>query len=112
MEGASGVKRNYAAAIRWLTEASDDQHEPATLKLLATMSAVKGSHGIMKKLLSSTKIVAEKDNVSAILSLADFYERGRGVSRDRKKALDLLKEARDLGDESLEKRIERLEKRL
>ena len=26
-------QRNYAAAIRWLTEASDDQHEPATLKL-------------------------------------------------------------------------------
>ena len=112
MEGASGVKRNYAAAIRWLTEASDDQHEPATLKLAGHYERGQGVSRDYEKAAELYQIVAENNNVSAILSLADFYERGRGVSRDRKKALDLLKEARNLGDDSLEKRIERLEKRL
>ena len=112
MEGASGVKRNYAAAIRWLTEASDDQHEPATLKLAGHYERGQGVSRDYEKAAELYQVVAENDNVSAILSLADFYERGRGVSRDRKKALDLLKEARNLGDDSLEKRIERLEKRL
>ena len=112
MEGASGVKRNYAAAIRWLTEASDDQHEPATLKLAGHYERGQGVSRDYERAAELYKVVAEKDNVYAILSLADFYERGRGVSRDIKKALDLLKEARDLGEESLEKRIERLEKRL
>ena len=112
MEGASGVKRNYAAAIRWLTEASDDQHEPATLKLAGHYERGQGVSRDYEKAAELYQVIAEKDNVYAILSLADFYERGRGVSRDIKKALDLLKEARDLGDDSLEKRIERLEKRL
>jgi len=112
MEGASGVKRNYAAAIRWLKEASDDQHEPATLKLAGHYERGQGVSRDYEKAAELYQVIAEKDNVYAILSLADFYERGRGVSRDIKKALDLLKEARDLGDDSLEKRIERLEKRL
>jgi TPR repeat protein len=112
MKGASGVKRDYAAAIRWLTEASDDQHEPATLKLAGHYERGQGVSRDYEKAAELYQVVAEKDNVSAILSLADFYERGRGVSRDRKRALDLLKEARKLGDESLEKRIERLERRL
>ncbi len=112
MDGASGVKRNYAAAIRWLTEASDDQHEPATLKLAGHYERGQGVSRDYEKAAELYQVVAENDNVSAILSLADFYERGRGVSRDRKKALDLLKEARQLGDDSLDKRIERLEKRL
>ena len=112
MDGASGVKRNYAAAIRWLTEASDDQHEPATLKLAGHYERGQGVSRDYEKAAELYQVVAENDNVSAILSLADFYERGRGVSRDRKKALDLLKEARQLGDDSLDRRIERLEKRL
>ena len=112
MEGGPGVKRNYAAAIRWLTEASDDQHEPATLKLAGHFERGQGVSRNYEKAAELYQVVANKDHVSAILSLAEFYERGRGVTRDRKKALELLKKARDLGDESLEKRIERLEKRL
>ena len=112
MEGGPGVKRNYAAAIRWLTEASDDQHEPATFKLAGHFERGQGVSRNYEKAAELYQIVADKDHVSAILSLAEFYERGRGVTRDRKKALELLKKARDLGDESLEKRIERLEKRL
>lgn len=112
MEGGPGVKRNYAAAIRWLTEASDDQHEPATFKLAGHFERGQGVSRNYEKAAELYQVVADKDHVSAILSLADFYERGRGVTRDRKKALELLKKARDLGDESLEKRIERLEKRL
>ena len=103
MKGASGVKRDYAAAMRWLTEASDDQHEPATLKLAGHYERGQGVSRNYEKAAELYQVVAEKDNVSAILSLADFYERGRGVSRDRKRALDLLKEARKLGDDSLEK---------
>ena len=106
------MKRNYAAAIRWLTEASDDQHEPATFKLAGHFERGQGVSRNYEKAAELYQVVADKDHVSAILSLADFYERGRGVTRDRKKALELLKKARDLGDESLEKRIERLEKRL
>ena len=95
-----------------MTEASDDQHEPATLKLAGHYERGQGVSRDYEKAAELYQVVAENDSVSAILSLAGFYERGRGVRRDRKKALELLKEARKLGEESLDKRIQRLENRL
>jgi len=42
--------------------------------------------------------LAEKDNTSALINLANLYEQGQGVERDLKQSITWLRRAADLGD--------------
>lgn len=42
--------------------------------------------------------LAEKDNTSALINLANLYEQGQGVERDLKQAIKWLRRAAELGD--------------
>ena len=44
------------------------------------------------------KIAAASDNIEALKSLADLYEKGRGVTADILKAIELYTEAANKGD--------------
>jgi TPR repeat protein len=112
LDGASGVRRNSVEAIRWLTAASDLQYSPATFLLAEHYERGQGVSRDYDRAAELYERLVVEDHVKAILALADLYERGRGVARDRQRALSLFVKARELGDESVEKRIERLEKSL
>jgi len=43
-------------------------------------------------------MLAEKDNASAIINLANLYEQGQGVERDLEQSIGWLQKAADLGD--------------
>jgi len=112
LDGASGVRRNSVEAIRWLTAASDLQYSPATFLLAEHYERGQGVSRDYDRAAELYERLVVEDHVQAILALADLYERGRGVARDRQRALSLFVKARELGDESVDKRIERLEKSL
>jgi len=112
LEGASGVRRNSVEAIRWLTAASDLQYSPAIFLLAEHYERGQGVSRDYERAAELYERLVGEDHVQAILALADLYERGRGVARDRQRALSLFTKARELGDESVDKRIERLEKSL
>ncbi|ORU93517.1 MAG: hypothetical protein A6F70_05805 [Cycloclasticus sp. symbiont of Bathymodiolus heckerae] len=43
-------------------------------------------------------MLAEKNNASALINLANLYEQGQGVERDLKQSVAWLRQAADLGD--------------
>jgi len=111
-DGASGVRRNSVEALRWLTAASNLQYSPATFLLAEHYEKGQGVSRDYERAAELYERLVIKDHVQAILALADLYERGRGLPRDRQRALSLFMKARELGDENVDKRIERLEKSL
>ena len=52
--------------------------------------------------------LAEKNIVDAIFNLALCYKKGRGVIKDKDKATEFYKRARDQGDDQMKKRLAKL----
>lgn len=112
LDGASGIRRNSAEAIRWLTAASEQQYSPATYRLAEHYEKGQGVPRDYERAAELYELLIVENHIPAILALADLHDRGRGVARDRQRALSLFRKARELGDDSVDKRIERLEKSL
>ena len=76
-----GVAKDSVEAVKWYRKAADQGHEQSKLKLE----------------LIDTFEGAEKGDAQAQYSLADFYERGIGVARDKKEAVKWWRKAADQG---------------
>lgn len=111
LNGASGIRRNPAAAVEWLSAAADQGHTPSVHLLGEHYELGQGVSRDYDRAIELYQQAANENHLAATLALANLYERGRGVKRDPDRVLTLLKKAKALGADSVDRRIEKLEKR-
>ena len=111
LNGASGIRRNPAAAVEWLSAAADQGHTPSVHLLGEHYERGQGVSRDYDRAIELYQQAATENHLAATLALANLYERGRGVKRDPDRVLTLLKKAKALGADSVDRRIEKLEKR-
>lgn len=84
----------------WLLQASAPSNQAAEVKLRSLLQEPLDKP--IREVISTLKLLADKQHEFAVIILAKCYERGIGVNRSLDKAAELYKNAFDFGSEEVE----------
>lgn len=109
--GYGGIQKDISKGIAYLTKAAEAGYAAAQVNLgRAYMNPQYGLKRDLDKGLKYFMAAAEKNNGDAMLYMGYNYEVGRGVKKDKEKALEWYDKAVKAGNKAAAKRAENLRK--